>query len=164
VLQAPLPPLEPRNRTIPDPVGYVSGFRTDTRQLKAMRVAYLHWDVDSWWDTCADLLKAGWEHSDADLYHLVTAARSAPSRHMTTVHHNKANGSQSVKTFKLTTCSLAPGETMEMSREHSFRPLTTRRYHPGPHAIALQVNSVASERAEFELETPGPAHQKSCRS
>jgi hypothetical protein len=68
------------------------------------------------------------------------------------VHHNKANGSQSAKTFKLTTGTLAPGETMEVSREHSFRPITTRRYHPGPHAIALQINGVASARAEFELQ------------
>lgn len=70
------------------------------------------------------------------------------------VHHNKADGSQSAKTFKLTTRTLAPGETMGVSREHSFRPITTRRYHPGPHAIALQVNGMASERAVFELKTP----------
>ncbi|WP_367318578.1 hypothetical protein [Streptomyces sp. HUAS ZL42] len=68
------------------------------------------------------------------------------------VHHSKANGPQSAKTFKLTTRTLAPGETTEVSREHSFRPITTRRYHPGPHAIALQINGVASTRAEFELQ------------
>ncbi|MGW2550859.1 DNA alkylation repair protein [Streptomyces sp. NPDC001635] len=70
------------------------------------------------------------------------------------VHHNKANGSQSSKTFKLTTRTLAPGEKVEVSREHSFRPITTRRYHPGPHAVSLQVNGVASDRAEFELGAP----------
>ncbi|MFD0502264.1 DNA alkylation repair protein [Streptomyces chiangmaiensis] len=70
------------------------------------------------------------------------------------VHHNKANGSQSAKTFKLTTRTLAPGETVEVGREHSFRPITTRRYHPGPHAVSLQVNGVASDRAEFELGAP----------
>lgn len=70
------------------------------------------------------------------------------------VHHHKANGSQSAKTFKLTTRTVAPGETIEVSREHSFRPITTRRYHPGPHAITLQINGVASDRAEFELKAP----------
>lgn len=70
------------------------------------------------------------------------------------VHHHKANGSQSAKTFKLTTRTLSPGETMTVSREHSFRPITTRRYHPGPHAIALQVNGVASDTAKLELEAP----------
>ncbi|MER5913993.1 DNA alkylation repair protein [Streptomyces sp. NPDC001982] len=70
------------------------------------------------------------------------------------VHHHKANGSQSAKTFKLAIRTLAPGETVEVDREHSFRPITTRRYHPGPHAIALQVNGVATDTAEFELGTP----------
>jgi 3-methyladenine DNA glycosylase AlkC len=70
------------------------------------------------------------------------------------VHHHKANGSQSTKTFKLTTRTLAPDETIAVTREHSFRLLTTRRYHPGPHAIALQINGVTSDRAEFELQAP----------
>ena len=73
------------------------------------------------------------------------------------VHHRKANGSQTAKTFKLTTRTLAPGERVEISREHSFRPITTRRYYPGPHAVALQVNGVATDRAVFELEAPGGA-------
>ena len=67
------------------------------------------------------------------------------------VHHRKANGGRTPKIFKLTTVTLQPGETLEVRREHSFRPVTTRRYHPGPHAIALQVNGVATEPAEFEL-------------
>ncbi|WP_234021398.1 DNA alkylation repair protein [Streptomyces sp. 142MFCol3.1] len=70
------------------------------------------------------------------------------------VHHRKANGSQTAKTFKLTTRTLAPGETMGVSREHSSRPITTGCCQPGPRAIALQVNGIASARAVFELETP----------
>ncbi|MGC5566953.1 DNA alkylation repair protein [Streptomyces sp. FR-108] len=70
------------------------------------------------------------------------------------VHHHKANGGRTGKTFKLTTRTLAPGERAEVSREHSFRPITTRRYHPGPHAISVQINGVESDRAEFELAAP----------
>ncbi|GIE77332.1 hypothetical protein Aph02nite_32820 [Actinoplanes philippinensis] len=70
------------------------------------------------------------------------------------VHHRKANGGQTGRTFKLTTGTLAPGERIEVVREHSFRPITTRRYHPGGHAIALQVNGVESRRADFELGAP----------
>lgn len=68
------------------------------------------------------------------------------------VHHRKANGTLTGKTFKLTTRVLAPGESFELSRKHSFRVITTRRYHPGPHALELQVNGVRSGRAEFVLE------------
>lgn len=67
------------------------------------------------------------------------------------VHHRKANGAQSGKTFKLTTRTLAPGGQIQVTREYSFRPITTRRYYPGRHAISLQINGVESDRAEFEL-------------
>jgi hypothetical protein len=67
------------------------------------------------------------------------------------VHHTKANGGQSGKTFKLTTATLAPGERRRLSREHSFREITTRRYYPGAHAIELQLNGVISGRGEFTL-------------
>ncbi|MCX2946959.1 DNA alkylation repair protein [Lentzea sp. NEAU-D7] len=71
------------------------------------------------------------------------------------VHHRKANGTLTGKTFKLTTRTVEPGETCELSREHSFRVLTTRRYHPGRHAVELQVNGVRSGRAEFTLVASG---------
>lgn len=67
------------------------------------------------------------------------------------VHHLKANGRQSPKTFKLTTVTLCPGQTTDLRRSHSFRPISTRRYHPGTHAISLQVNGVETTRAEFDL-------------
>ena len=67
------------------------------------------------------------------------------------VLHRKANGTQTGKTFKLTTVTLAPGERMDRVRAHSFRAITTRRYYAGPHAIELQVNGIVMGRAEFEL-------------
>ncbi|MGY4858682.1 DNA alkylation repair protein [Cryobacterium sp. AP23] len=67
------------------------------------------------------------------------------------MHHQKANGSLTGKTFKLTTVTLAPGEQVDLARSHSFRAITTRRYHPGTHALEVQVNGVASGRAEFIL-------------
>ncbi|MFC4859406.1 DNA alkylation repair protein [Actinophytocola glycyrrhizae] len=70
------------------------------------------------------------------------------------VHHRKANGSLTGKTFKLTTRTVEPGETYQLSREHSFRVITTRRYHPGRHALELQINGVLSGRAEFVLLEP----------
>ncbi len=41
------------------------------------------------------------------------------------VHHLRANGSQSQKTFRLTMRALAPGEEVALSRSHEFRPITT---------------------------------------
>ncbi len=67
------------------------------------------------------------------------------------VHHTKANGKQTEKVFKLTERTLAPGETLAVDRRHSFKVITTRRYHPGPHAIELQVNGRRVGRADFDL-------------
>ncbi|MCO8274281.1 hypothetical protein M1L60_27140 [Actinoplanes sp. TRM 88003] len=67
------------------------------------------------------------------------------------VHHRKADGARTAKTFKLTTATLEPGASLEVRRKHSFRVITTRRYYPGPHAIGLQVNGVASDLVTFEL-------------
>jgi 3-methyladenine DNA glycosylase AlkC len=83
----------------------------------------------------------------------VTNTGSSPARLAIdyVVHHSKANGSQTSKTFKLTTTTLNPGERLDRTRQHSFRAITTRRYYPGPHAIELQVNGLVTGKADFEL-------------
>ncbi|GGF35801.1 DNA alkylation repair protein [Subtercola lobariae] len=75
------------------------------------------------------------------------------------VHHRKANGTQTTKVFKLTTTTLGPGQSVTYERRHSFKRITTRTYHPGEHAIEVQVNGVASGRTAFLLradQLPGP--------
>lgn len=71
------------------------------------------------------------------------------------VHYQKANGSQSVKVFKLTALTLAAGETRTLAKRHAFRPMTTRLHHPGMHALELQINGVRHGRSEFRVETAG---------
>lgn len=71
------------------------------------------------------------------------------------VFHRRANGTLSTKVFKLATADLAPGEELAINRRHSFRAITTRRYYPGEHALALQVNGIATPPVTFELLPPG---------
>lgn len=70
------------------------------------------------------------------------------------VHHRKANGTQSSKVFKITSTTIPAGGSLDLVRRHSFKVITTRRYHPGEHAIELQVNGVASGRTSFEVLAP----------
>jgi hypothetical protein len=70
------------------------------------------------------------------------------------VHHRKANGTTTPKVFKLTTRTLAPGERVVLVRRHPIRPITTRRYHAGGHALELQVNGARSGRTPFTLVVP----------
>jgi 3-methyladenine DNA glycosylase AlkC len=67
------------------------------------------------------------------------------------IEYLKANGTLSAKVFKLAQRDLAPGAEVVIDRKHSFRPLTTRRYYPGGHTLALQVNGIRTHPAAFEL-------------
>ncbi|UOQ61860.1 DNA alkylation repair protein [Leucobacter rhizosphaerae] len=63
-----------------------------------------------------------------------------------------ARGDERSKVFKIAQRSLAPGEATEVAAGHSFRAITTRKYYPGRYGLALQINGVVHERAEFTME------------
>lgn len=67
------------------------------------------------------------------------------------VHHVKANGSRSPKVFKLTTRSLESGARVAITRTHSFKPISTRKYYPGEHVLEIQVNGSTLAQAVFTL-------------
>ena len=67
------------------------------------------------------------------------------------LHLVRAKGKQSVKIFKLSKQMLEPGETIELTKQHSFKPITTRRYYPGTHAIEIQINGIMFGKQKFEL-------------
>ncbi|HEY0536892.1 MAG TPA: DNA alkylation repair protein [Actinoallomurus sp.] len=70
------------------------------------------------------------------------------------IHYRKANGATAPRVFKLSTRSLKPGETLTITRRHSFKVISTRRHHPGPHAVEMQVNGVRHGRGDFTLTKP----------
>lgn len=67
------------------------------------------------------------------------------------VHHRKADGSASPKVRKGWTLELPPRGTRVLEKQHSLRKVTTRRYHPGRHAVDLLVNGKQVARASFDL-------------
>lgn len=75
------------------------------------------------------------------------------------IHHIKGDGSLSPKVFKWKTLMLAPGESHAIKRRHAMRPITTRRYYPGEHRIAILVNGAetASESFILTIPLPGPS-------
>lgn len=68
------------------------------------------------------------------------------------VHFVKASGARRPKVFKLATRTLDPGGRIEVVRRQHLRPISTRRYHAGVHAVDVQVNGVAFDAVEFALE------------
>lgn len=67
------------------------------------------------------------------------------------VHHVKANGRSTPKVFKGWVLELAPRETRVLEKRHSMRVVTTRRYHPGEHAVDVRVNGRVMASAVFDL-------------
>ncbi len=68
------------------------------------------------------------------------------------MHFVRANGKQTAKVFKLSKRTIAPSERLQITKRHSFQPITTRRYYPGQHAVEIQINGTSFGLREFTLE------------
>jgi hypothetical protein len=67
------------------------------------------------------------------------------------VHHVKANGGTSPKVFKGWSVTLDPGQSLTLTKTHSMKPITTRRYFAGRHAVEIQVNGTVVAAGDFKL-------------
>jgi 3-methyladenine DNA glycosylase AlkC len=67
------------------------------------------------------------------------------------VHHVTARGTASPKVFKGWSLTLAPGTECTLTRRHSLKPITTRRYYAGWHAVTIQINGAQVADAGFTL-------------
>lgn len=72
------------------------------------------------------------------------------------VLHRRANGGTSAKVFKWTTRTLAPKAAVTLTKRHSLRKVTTRRYYAGEHGLRVQVNGRELGATSFELEVGPP--------
>jgi hypothetical protein len=67
------------------------------------------------------------------------------------IHHVKANGQTSPKTFKGKRLQLTAAAPLQWTKQHSFKPISTRRYHPGRHEIEVVLNGQSVATAAFDL-------------
>ncbi len=67
------------------------------------------------------------------------------------VHHVKADGSRRPKVFKLQTAELDAGASIAVSKKHRVRPISTRKYYPGRHAVEILINGRSFGTTEFDL-------------
>jgi hypothetical protein len=81
------------------------------------------------------------------------------------VHHVKADGERSPKVFKGWRIELAAGQSCTLARRHSLRPVTTRTYRAGRHALDVRINGRVVAEAEFDLlAAPEPAVKRAAPS
>lgn len=70
------------------------------------------------------------------------------------IYHMKANGKLSPKVFKLKELTLKGKETVELSKQHKIKAISTRKYYSGIHQLAIQVNGKEHIIKDFTLEVP----------
>lgn len=70
------------------------------------------------------------------------------------MHFMKANGKTAPKVFKLKKGELQAGEVMTITKSHSIRPISTRKYYVGQHHVDIQVNGQVIGGTDFELVMP----------
>jgi len=67
------------------------------------------------------------------------------------VYYQKANGTLAKKVHKISEKEYAGNSTTQITRKHSFKVVTTRKFHPGLHKVAVIINGNEFEKHNFEL-------------
>jgi len=67
------------------------------------------------------------------------------------MHFQKANGKQAPKVFKWLDRSFTDKSKETVSKKHSFKKISTRKYYPGIHRLEVMVNGIKKAQIEFEL-------------
>jgi 3-methyladenine DNA glycosylase AlkC len=67
------------------------------------------------------------------------------------IHHQKAGGKKTPKVFKLKTFELKPKQSLHITKKHSLKPVTTRKYYPGEHSLEIQVNGKSYGKQDWLL-------------
>ncbi|MEM7099299.1 MAG: DNA alkylation repair protein [Pseudomonadota bacterium] len=67
------------------------------------------------------------------------------------VYFLKANGSHSTKVFAIKDATFKKGETLNIQKKQSFKPITTRTLYPGEHKADLVINGVVAATVSFDV-------------
>lgn len=71
------------------------------------------------------------------------------------IYYQKANGTLAKKTHKISEKIYEAHSTTAIERKHSFRIVTTRKFHLGLHQVAVVINGKEYEKHDFELVQQG---------
>jgi len=67
------------------------------------------------------------------------------------IHFMKANGKTKPKVFKLKTFTIESNSSIKLSKKHSFKAISTRKYYIGVHKIEILVNGQPIITKSFSL-------------
>lgn len=67
------------------------------------------------------------------------------------IHHQKANGARTPKVFKWKTTELIGNENLHLTKKHTIKKISTRKYYPGLHTVEVIVNGESVSKVDFHL-------------
>lgn len=67
------------------------------------------------------------------------------------IYYQKANGTLAKKVHRISEKEYAGSSVTRITRKHSFRVVTTRKFHLGLHQVAVIINGNEFEKHDFEL-------------
>ena len=67
------------------------------------------------------------------------------------IYYQKANGTLTKKVHKISEKEYPGNSTTQIIRKHSFKVVTTRKFHPGLHQVAVIINGNEFDKYNFEL-------------
>ena len=67
------------------------------------------------------------------------------------IYYQKANGTLTKKVHKISEKEYAENSATQITRKHSFRVVTTRKFHIGLHQVAVIINGNELEKHNFKL-------------
>lgn len=67
------------------------------------------------------------------------------------IYYQKANGTLAKKVHKISEKEYAGHSATRINRKHSFKVVTTRKFYPGLHQVAVIINGNEFEKYDFEL-------------
>lgn len=67
------------------------------------------------------------------------------------IYYMKKSGELSKKVYKLSEKKYDAQSLSSIQRKQAFKPISTRKFHPGRHKLAIVVNGVELESYDFEL-------------
>ena len=67
------------------------------------------------------------------------------------IHFLKKDGTHSKKPFRLKDGKINPNETLNITKDISFRKVTTRKHYKGKHFISIQINGKEYKELSFTL-------------
>ncbi len=67
------------------------------------------------------------------------------------LYYQKANGTLTKKVCKISEKEYAANSITQINRKHSFKVVTTRKFHPGLHQVAVIINGNEFEKYDFVL-------------